>query len=185
MGRRPMTRVSVPLSALPWLAVTGVLVAGVLWRDCVLIASSALLAVHAFGLRMDAGSPWSGWRAAIRCWTMGVVAMAAGLALWAMVGAAWLDWWTPANDRPAAALLLLAAAAAACRVCRVRAPDSDFRVLADLVVPVAVAAALIARARGWEAAPCVFAALVAAGVGYAGWRLARDAGDMWAADGRR
>ena len=179
-----MPHASIPLFALPWLAVAGVLMAGVLWRDCVLLASGALLAFHAFGLRMDAGAPWPGWRAAIRCWTMGVVSMAAGLALWAMAGAAWLDWWTPANDHPTEALLLLAAAAAACQVCRLGSPDRDFRVLADLVVPVAVVAALIARARGWEAAPCAFAALVAAGIGYAGWRLARDAGDMWAADGR-
>lgn len=180
-----MLRAFIPLFALPWLAMAGVLVAGVLWRDCVLIASGVLLALHAFGLRMDAGAPWSGWRAAIRCWVMGVLAMAAGLALWAMAGAAWLDWWTPANDDPAGALLLLAAAAAVCRVCRLGSPVSDFRVLADLVVPGAVVTALIAHARGWEAAPCVFAALAAVGVGHAGWRLARDAGDLWAADARR
>lgn len=179
-----MTRASIALPGLPWFATAGLLAAGVLWRDCVLIASGALFAVHAFALRMDAAAPWSGWRAAIRCGVMGMTAMAAGLALGAMVGAALLDWWTPANDHPAEALLLLAAAAVACRACRPDSPDWAFRVLADLVVPVAVVTVLIARARGWGPAPCLFAALAAVGVGHAGWRLARGAGDLCVADGR-
>ena len=179
-----MTRASIPLRAVPWFVTAGVLAAGVAWRDCVLIASSALFAVHVFALRMDTKAPWAGWRAAIRCALMGMAAMAAGLALGAMVGAVLLGSWTPANDHPVGVMLMLAAAALACRACRPDAADWAFRVLADVVVPVAVMAAVVARSSGWDAAPCVFAALAAVGVCHAGWRLARGAGDLCIADGR-
>ena len=177
-----MTGSTLSLRALPWLAAAGVLITGILWRDSVLIACSALFALHAFELQMDADAPCPGWRVAIRCWVMGVACLAAGLALWGVLFAARLEWWTPANDRPVEVLWVLAAAAAACMVVRVRAPGKNFRLLADVLVPSAVVFALVARTRGWDGAPCVFAALVALVVSHAGWRRARGAGALWLSD---
>jgi hypothetical protein len=171
--------------SLPWLAAAAVLTIGVSWRDCVLMACSALLAFQAFQVQMERGAPWQGWRAAVRCWLMGAAGIAAALVLWAMVGAAWLEWWTPHNDHGVKTLLVLAGAAAVCWVSRLGMPDAGIRPLADVLIPLGVVTALFARANGWQAAPCVFAILTGAGVGLAGWRLSRDvAGELLDADSR-
>ena len=75
--------------------------------------------------------------------------LVAALALWAMVGAAWLDWWTPANNHAVQALAVLAAATGACWVTRLAGRNNSLRPLADVVVPLAVVVALAARANGW------------------------------------
>ena len=180
-----MTPLAISFFSLPWLAAAAVFTIGVAWRDCVLIACSTLIALHAFHVHMDTGAPWQGWRAAVRCWLMGAGGMMAGLALWVMVGAAWLDWWTPDNDHEVQTLLVLAAAAAACWVSRLATPNTGLRLLADVLMPIAVMTALVARANGLQAAPCVFAALTGAGVGLTVWRLNRElASELLAADSR-
>ena len=111
--------------------------------------------------------------------------MVAGLALWVMVGAAWLDWWTPDNDHEVQTLLVLAAATAACWASRLAAPNTGLRLLPDVLMPIAVMTALLARSNGLQAAPCLFAALTGAGVALTGWRLNRElASELLAADSR-
>jgi len=180
-----MTPSPSPLFPLPWLVSAAVLAIGIVWRDCVLIASSAMLAWHAFHVHMDSAAPWQGLRAALRCWLMGAAGIAAALALWLMVAAAQWDWWAPENDHALQTLFVLAAAAAACWIARPAAAKPGLRPLADVWVPLTIVAALFARAQGWQAAPCVFAAAVGAGVGWAGWRMSRHvAGELLAAGSR-
>ena len=180
-----MRILSIPLFTLAWLAAAGALTIGAAWQDCVLIASSAMLSMRAFELDMDAGAPWAGWRAAIRSWCMGVAALAFGLALWVMVGSVQLGWWTPANDHPVEALWVGGATLAACWATRFGSQGSGFRMLASLIVPAGFVTALTLGILGWNAAPCFFAAVAAADVGYVGWCRARSAGGLWAADQRR
>ena len=174
----------VPPFALPWLATAGVLIIGIAWRDCVLIASSTMLAMNAFDLHMEAGAPWAGWRAAIRSWFMGVAALAFGMALWVMVGSVQLGWLTPANDHPVESLLVGGATVVAYWATRLGSPGSGLRLLAGRIVPASVVAALTLCLFGWGIAPCLFAALAAADVGYVGWCRARGAGYLCAADHR-
>ena len=174
----------VPRFALPWLAAAGVLIFGIAWRDCVLIASSAMLAMNAFDLQMNAGAPWAGWRAAIRSWSMGVAALAFGLGLWVMVGGVQLAWWTPANDHPVEALVVGSTAAAARWATRFESHGNNFWLLAHLMLSAVAMFALAVQVAGWQAVPCVFAAAAAADVFYGGWCKARNAGALWAADGR-
>jgi divalent metal cation (Fe/Co/Zn/Cd) transporter len=176
---------AISLFSLPWLAAAAVFAIGIAWRDCVLIACATLIAFHAFHVHMDSRAPWQGWRAAVRCWLMGAGGMVAGLALCAMVAAAWLDWWQPDNNHEVQTLLVLAAATAACWVSRLAGPSIGLRLLADVLMPLAVVTAVVARANGLQAAPCVFAALTGAGVAWAGWRLNRElASELLAADSR-
>ena len=180
-----MRILSIPLPTLVWLAAAGAFTIGTAWQDCVLIASSAMLSMHGFELHMEAGAPWAGWRAAIRSWSMGVAALAFGLALWVMVGSVQLEWWTPANDHPVEALWVGGATLTACWATRFGLQGSGFRMLASLIGPAGVLAALTLGIFGWNAAPCFFAAVAAAEVGYVDWCRARSAGDLWAADHRR
>ena len=167
------------MRTLPWLVALMVLGIGVLWRDSVLIACSALFALHAFELHMDAGSPWPAWRAALRCGGMGIASLLGGGALWAIVGAAKMVWWTPANDRPDDVLLVLAMAAAICLLVRAETHQMRFRLTADLLGPAAVVMTLAASTSGWENAPFLFAVFVALAVTQSGWRRLQGAGAIW------
>ena len=167
------------IRALPWIVSATVLAAGVLWRDSVLVACSAIFLLHAFELHMDAGAPWQAWRIALRCWLMGAVSLLCGLALWVVVGAVRLEWWTPANDRPDDMLWLLSMAAAVCLLVRGESRHLAFRPFADLLVPLAVMATLAASSSGWTEAPALFAVFVALAVTHAGWRRLQGAGSLW------
>ena len=102
-----------------------------------------------------------------------------------MVGSVQLEWWTPANDHPVEALWVGGATLTACWATRFGLQGSGFRMLASLIGPAGVLAALTLGIFGWKVAPCFFAAVAAAEVGYVGWCRARSAGDLWAADHRR
>ena len=167
------------MRSLPWLVAAAVLASGVVWRDSVLIACSTLFALQAFELHMDAGSPWQAWRAALRCWVMGLASLLCGLALWTIVGAARLDWWTPANDRPDDVLLILSTAAAICLLVRGETRRLGFRLFADLLVPAAVVVTLAASSSGWEDAPFLFAIFVGLAITQSGWRRLHAAGAIW------
>ena len=167
------------IRTLPWIVAATVLAAGALWRDSVLIACSVMFLLYAFELNMDAGAPWQAWRVALRCWLMGAASLLCGLALWVIVGAVRLEWWTPANDRPDDVLWLLSMAAAVCLLVRGESRHMGFRPFADLLVPLAVMATLAASSSGWTEAPALFAVFVALAVTHAGWRRLQGAGRLW------
>jgi len=165
--------------------VIGTFGAGVALRDCVLIAASALVALQAFHLHMDANAPWQGWRAALRCTLAGVGGLFAAGALLAMVGTAWMGWWEPRSDHPLLGLLVLALAALACWALPTGERDSRFGAGAAIAM-LAGGVALLSASRGWPVALCLFAFATAVLVGGIGWALLRStAAALAVADGRR
>ncbi len=60
------------------------------WRDCMLLATSVVLAHRLFLLRMDCGAPWRALAAAVNALVAGGLSSLAGVALMAAVAAAWL-----------------------------------------------------------------------------------------------
>jgi hypothetical protein len=92
-----------------WIPALLTLAGGVALRDCVLLASSGLLALAGFTRRMDLDSPMNPLSAALRCVRAGLGALlAAALLTLALIGI-WLEWWQPANDSQAAVAILLLA----------------------------------------------------------------------------
>ena len=168
MQRDPFRR------AVPWVAAGAVLAAGLAWRDCVLTASSGLLALHAFYGHMDGHAPWQGWRAALRCWLMGVAGLMAALALVGMVSGVVLGWWAQANDRPVAALATLCAAVGVSWLARRDLPRRGRDHAVALAMLLLAAVALRTHDLGFALAPCLFALTSSALLMVAGWRLAHD-----------
>lgn len=141
------------------------------WRDCMLLAASTVLALRVFLVRMDHGSPWRPLAASLNCLTAGVLAVAAGVALMAGAGAAWLGWWQPAAKHPALALGLLVAGPAWCCVSR----DNREGVIEELwlwaLVLAGVVVAMQARSSGMMLAPCLLVASIGLAMVWAGWHL--------------
>lgn len=164
---------------LPWLVTVIVLAIGVSWRDSVFIACSAMFALHAFELHMDAGRPWPAWRAAMRCGGIGIASLLSGLILWAVVGAAQLGWWTRTSDRLHDVLLILVMAAAICLLVRAETHRISLRPIADVLGPAAAVLTLAASASGWDDAPFLFAVLVAMAITHSGWRRLQGVGAIW------
>lgn len=147
--------------------------AAVAWRDCVLLAGSTVLAFRVFLVRMDRGAPWRRLSVAVNCLTAGVLVGAAGVALVAGVGAAWLDWWHPAAAPPALALLLLAAGAVWCCLSRDGREGVAEELRLWVLMLVGVVAAMLARGGGGGAlAPCIFVAGVGLTMLWVGWHFA-------------
>ena len=146
--------------------------AAVAWRDCMLLAGSSVLAFRVFLVRMDRGTPWRRLSVAVNCLTAGVLVGAAGVALVAGVGAAWLGWWHPAAAPPALALLLLAAGAVWCCLSRDGREGATEELRLWVLMLVGVVAAMLARGSGVALAPCIFAASVGLTMLWVGWHFA-------------
>ncbi len=146
--------------------------AGLAWRDCMLLATSAVLAHRLFLLRMNRGAPWRALAAAINAVSAGALAAGAGIALIAAMVAASLGWWNPTSGHPAALMLLLSASAAWCCLARI-GRDQALQELRTWVWLFAGAAlATKAHRGGLTLAPCLFVSAVAMAMLWAGWRLA-------------
>jgi len=147
------------------------LAAGLVLRNCVLIAACAIVALQALQFRMEVDVPGVRWAAALRRAPAGLGALSVAGALLATVVGAWLGWWQPRSDHPLAAVAVLALAAGACH--GLDAGGEGTRsgrgaALAMLAGAITIAVASL----GWPLAPCLFAAATAAVVGRVGWKLA-------------
>lgn len=172
--------------ALPWGLAAATLATGLLWRDCVLIASAAVVALQAFHRTMDALAPQTGWAAAARCWLMGGATMAAALILVGAIVAAWFEWWLPANDRGVQTMLALVVIQAVMWARSRASPllDEAGRIGAWMLTG-ALVALVAKRLGGVEFAPCLFALAVSGALVLAGWRLARDDASLFLWSGQR
>lgn len=157
-----------------WLMAGLALGLGLFWRDCVLLGGSALLVAAAFRAGMDAGAPWDGWRAGLRCGAGGLLLLACGLLLLCWVVYAQLGAWPVAPNRTQA-VFWLALAAGTTEVVRSRGRAVDWRSLWGVAVVGATAVVAAGLADdGLAAAACLFAALAALFVIAHGWRLIQD-----------
>lgn len=171
-----MTRAGSFNVTLTWLPALVALAVGVPLHDCVLLASSAVLAMKGFHDRMDHDAPQRPLSAVLRCLRAGLASTLLAVALVAMLVAGFLDWWHPANDQPvlAGGLLLLLVAASRRASTAVSATDVALMLLA--------AASLLSTALGYPLAACAFAAATALYLAWQGWLLMRHvASDLWQA----
>ena len=144
----------------PWCVAATVLTLGVMWRDCILVASSVLLLIQAFYTSMENGKPWDSLRAAVRCWLMATALLvaAAGLAAWLM--STWLGWWGVHNEHPLSTLAVVAVSVLIlAQTQRRKAGATPSIAWASLAV---TAVAMMLKEIGIAYAPCLFAALVSA-----------------------
>ena len=163
-------------AALTWLPAVVSFAAGVLLHDCVLLASSALLAMKGFHDRMDRDTPQRPLSAVLRCVRAGLASALLAVALSLMLVAGFMDWWQPANNQPLLAGGLLVVLVAASRV------GSLVITAAESALIVVAAAALLSTALGYPLASCAFAATAALYLAWQGWLLMRHvAGDLWQA----
>ena len=181
----PELRVAL-FAAATWLPAVAAVAAGLAWRDCVLLGGAGLLAVFAFRQGMQRHAPWQGWRAALRCITVGVAMMLAALGLLLTVVGVVAGWWQPGGVHPGSAGLLLLAIAALLVLFRLEQPQGDGQWRAGVTASLATAAAWVAADHGLPYAACVFAARVAFWLVRDGWRLSHVlAAELMNADGRR
>lgn len=146
--------------------------AALAWRDCMLLATSAVLAYRLFLLHMDRGAPWRALAAAINAVSAGALAAGAGIALIVAMAAAWLDWWNPTSGHPAALMLLLSASAAWCCLASTGREHALQELRTWLWLFAGAALASEAHRGGLTLAPCLFVFAVATAMLWAGWRLA-------------
>ena len=144
----------------PWCVAAAVLALGVVWRDCILVASSVLLLTQAFYASMENAKPWDGLRAALRCWLMASALMVAATALVAWLMSAWLGWWTVYNEQPLSTLSAVAVSALILTQTQRRKRGATPAIA--LTTLAAAAVALMLQEIGVAYAPCLLAALVSA-----------------------
>ena len=161
-------------------------VAGVAWRDCLLLAGSVVLGQRLFLGYMDRAAPWEAWRAAMRCVAAGVLAILLSCALLLLVVGAREGWWLMSREQPVASWAMLAVAGAACSGLRTAVAGMLAEGAFWLLVLAAAWVVTIAQSHGVPAAPCVFVIAVAVQVARSGWSLARHtaSGLLHAVDGR-
>ena len=146
--------------------------AALAWRDCMLLATSGVLAYRLFLLHMDCGAPWRALAAAINAVSAGALVAGSGIALIAAIAAAGLGWWNPTSEHPAALMLLLSASAAWCCLARIGREQALQELRTWLWLIAGAAIATEAHRGGLTLAPCLFVSAVATAMLWAGWRLA-------------
>jgi len=142
------------------------------WRDCVLLATSMVLAYRLSLLHMEHGAPWRVLSAAFNALSIGVVAGAAGVVLIAGVGAAWLQWWQPQPDHPIAVVVTLFASAALCCMGKHSSEGALAEAWPWLWMAGGALLAIEAQRRDMWLPPCLLALVVGAVLVRVGWRLA-------------
>jgi hypothetical protein len=148
--------------------------AALAWRDCMLLASSLVLAHRLALLHMGQLPPRRALAAAVDALTIGLSTVGAGLAMLAGIAAAWFGWWQPASEHATALLLMLLLGASWCCLL-----SSDGARLSRELRPwswllAGSAAAIVAYASGFSLAPCLFVVVVAVAMIRTGWLLASD-----------
>ena len=164
---------------LPWGGVLLVLLLGVATRDCILIASAALLAVYVARVHVEHREAQDMLRCAIHCWVVGGASLLVALALVAWVAGTHAGFWDGNGIGTPSMLGILGFCVLAVGVSAVktisrsrrRAEFAGFITLGISMVLTAFAA------RALDASgPCVFALSVAAVTALSGWQLARKIG---------
>lgn len=96
-------------SRLRWVSAIGTAAAGIVLKDCLVIAAAGPLALWAFYATMNAQAPTDAFRAAVRTASAGAVSLLAGMTLALATFAAIHGVWQPAHDEFLAGAMVLAA----------------------------------------------------------------------------
>lgn len=166
-------------SQLPWGSVLLALLLGVATRDCILIASAALLAVYIARTHVEHREAVDMLRSAIHCWVVGGASLLVALALVAWVAGMHAGLWdgngigTP-SMLGILGICVLAVGVSAVKSVSISHRTAEFASFVTLGVSMVLAAF---AARAFDASgPCVFALSVAAVTALSGWKLARKIG---------
>lgn len=160
---------------IPWGSVLLTLALGVIARDCILMASALMLAIHVARVDVLTRDGIDPMRVAIHCWVAGAAAVLLALALIAMVVGVNAGLW--AGNRLETRFLLLALGLCIVIVA-VTTPTNETpsaRLTLFILGVVMLAFAAVARSIG-GAGPCAFALMVASFATASGWRFARETG---------
>lgn len=148
--------------------------AAVVWRDCMLLGASVVLAYRLFLLHMDRGAPWQALTAAVNTLSAGVLTIAAGIALITGTAAAWLGWWQPRAEHSTALLLMLIAGATWCCLARGGRDAAAEELQPWLWLLGGSLLAVEAQRRGMTSSPCLVMLAVGLAMLRAGWLLAAE-----------
>ena len=164
---------------LPWVGVLVALLLGIATRDCILLASAAMLAVYIARMHVEHREAVDLLRSAIHCWVVGSASLLVALALVAWVTAMHAGFWggngigTPSMLGILGFCVLTVGVTEANMITTSRRGKEFAGFIAFGVVMVTGAfAARVLDASG----PCVFALGVAAITATSGWKLARKIG---------
>jgi len=167
-------------SVAAWAVVAMAALAGLAWRDCLMLAAAAALSTQVFDGQMARRAPWPPWRAGVRCASAGLLLLLLGVGLALAMLLALEGGWQPGRPHP---LVMAALALAAVGVTLAQRRRASIQPMGRLLLGCAVlAGALWLDAHGTAAVPCVTGIAVGVGVAAFGWRLLRAAGACWRLD---
>ena len=155
------------------------LLVGIATRDCILMASSALLALYAARTDAENREAVDLLRSAIQCWLVGGASIVIALALVAMVTAMHAGLWDGNGLDTSSMLATLSLCVVAVGLPVVANVNASRRIkaVASHVTFGALAVMFAYMARALDASgPCMFALSVAAIAALLGWQLARTIG---------
>jgi hypothetical protein len=164
---------------LPWSGVLLALLLGVATRDCILIASAAMLATYVARIQVEHREAVDLLRTAIQCWVVGGASLLVALVLVAWVTGMHAGLWA-GNDIETPSMLSVlgfciltvgVTAATSVGTSRRRVEFAGFVTLGVSMMLAAFAARTL-DASG----PCVFALSIATMAALSGWQLARRIG---------
>lgn len=168
------------LGVMPWSGALLALLFGIAARDCILLASAAMLAIYLARTHAERREPIDLVRSAIQCWVVGAASLLTALALVAMIAGLRAGLWD-GNGLPTSAMLTVLAvsilATGATAVRSVLASRRWAEAAGFFTVGVGIVWAAF-TARSLDAnGPCLFAFVVAAIAARSGWQLARMTGN--------
>ena len=164
---------------LPWGGVLLALLLGVVTRDCILIASAALLAVYIARMHVEHREALDLLRCAIHCWVVGGASLLVGLALVAWLAGMHAGFWDGNGIGTPSMLGILGFSVLVVGATAVKAiSTSRRRAECAGVITLGISTVLAAfAARALDASgPCVFALSVAVVTSLSGWQLCRKTG---------
>ena len=162
------------LKRLPWLSALLALVLGVVARDCILIASAALLAIYVVRISMLTREAVDLMRCAMHCWVVGLVSILIATALLLIVLGMRAGLWD--GNRLDSGLLLSLVGLFTLTISLSTRTDEAMGVEWFRSIVLTISMLVFAfTARSLDAmGPCLFALGVAAMTAVTGWRLARS-----------
>lgn len=161
------------------------LLLGIVARDCILIASAAMLAIYVARVHLHHREAVDLMRCAMHCWVIGAASMLIGFALLAMVVGALAEMWE-GNHLDLRLVMLIVGLCSMIVSVSTRADSARRLGWLRSVVMTTSMLVFVFFARSFDAiGPCLFALGIAAMTWVTGWQLARGHGAQLARSAAR